>query len=625
LRGLYLDKKKYEKAFFDKKFKQIIDNLDIAYFRSEFEGNLIIHNAAFNRIFGFDSSIDLTGSPISQLFYDSKELKDYQNQLKKKGYVKDFIMNIKKSNGSSTYIHINSHVINDKKIENRIIEGTVIDISEKVKIEQRLKKVERKFSLISDNTNDLIAILDENFKHIYINKKAYFNILGFKENEVLGKLVRDFIHPEDIKRISNATTKELLKGEMLEEYRVRTKNGNYIWVESKGSFIKENQEIIGVIFISRDITSKKGSEQKLKESESKYRTLFESSTDGIYYTDVEGKFVEFNDAFLKMLGYSKDELLNLSIRDITPQKWYNIDDEITFTQLSDGESKAYEKEFIRKDGTIVPVGIRLWILPDEQGDPYRIWTIVRDITEPKKIEDNLKEINRLKSEFLRRASHELKTPLVSIKGFTELILETYSEELNKNIIENLEEIKSGCERLQGIINSLLLASKLEILELTPKLEEEDLSFLIKYCLEEIHPLIAQREHSINYEIHDSIMIRFEKEEIHDVIINLLTNAINYTPPKGWIDIKTETKDDFVIFSIKDNGIGFTEEEKSRIFKQFGKVERFGQGFDLITEGSGLGLFISKKIIEAHGGKLWMESEGRNKGSTFYFSLPLKRD
>jgi signal transduction histidine kinase len=179
--------------------------------------------------------------------------------------------------------------------------------------------------------------------------------------------------------------------------------------------------------------------------------------------------------------------------------------------------------------------------------------------------------------------------------------------------------------LQGIINSLLLASKLEILELTPKLEEEDLSFLIKYCLEEIHPLIAQREHSINYEIHDSIMIRFEKEEIHDVIINLLTNAINYTPPKGWIDIKTETKDDFVIFSIKDNGIGFTEEEKSRIFKQFGKVERFGQGFDLITEGSGLGLFISKKIIEAHGGKLWMESEGRNKGSTFYFSLPLKRD
>ncbi|MFW9828062.1 MAG: PAS domain S-box protein [Candidatus Thorarchaeota archaeon] len=369
----------------------------------------------------------------------------------------------------------------------------------------------------------------------------------------------------------------------------------------------------------------KEDEKTITESEAKYRTLFESSTDGIYYTDIEGKFVEFNEAFLKMLGYSKEELLNSSVRKVTPEKWYDLDDEITFTLLSDGENKVYEKEFIKKDGSIIPVAVRLWILHDEQGDPYRVWTIVRDITEPKKFEENLIQINRLKSEFLRRASHELKTPLVSIKGFTELILTSYYEDLNPDIISNLEEIESGCERLQSIINSLLTASKLEALELTPKLEQEDLAFLINYCLEEIHPIIAQREHSINADIHESIMLKFEKEEIHDVIINLLTNAINYTPPKGWIDIKTEIKDNFVIVSIKDNGIGFTKEEKNRIFQQFGKVERFGQGFDLITEGSGLGLYISKKIIEAHGGKIWMNSEGRNKGSTFYFSLPLIRE
>ncbi|MFX1437724.1 MAG: PAS domain S-box protein [Promethearchaeota archaeon] len=499
------------------------------------------------------------------------------------------------------------------------------DVTERKQIEQKLKESEKKFKLITDNVNDLIAILNKDFKHEFINKKAYFNVLGYAEEEVIGKRVRDFIHPDDIKEITKATKTGLLKGEMLEEYRIKHKNGHYIWVETKGSFLKEKGIISGVIFISRDITDKKEAEQKVVESENKYRTLFESSTDGIYSSDMEGNFIEFNKAFLKMLGYTGKELLNKNNRQITPSKWYDIEDEITFTQLSENESKIYEKEFIRKDGSTIPVSVRFWILQDEQDDPYRIWAIVRDITELKQIENELKEINLLKSEFLRRASHELKTPLVSIKGFSELILSKYSEDLNQNIISYLEEINKGCERLQSIINNLIQTSKLESSDFKPKLEKEDLSFLINYCVEELHPLVAKREHSINLEIQDSIITNFEKEEIHDVISNLLINAIKYTPTKGWIDIRSKISENYVIISIKDNGIGFTEKEKSKIFQQFGKIERYGQGLDLGIDGSGLGLYISKKIIEAHGGKIWMESEGKNKGSTFYFSLPLIKD
>ncbi len=167
-------------------------------------------------------------------------------------------------------------------------------------------------------------------------------------------------------------------------------------------------------------------------------------------------------------------------------------------------------------------------------------------------------------------------------------------------------------------------SKLESSELKPRLEEEDLSFLIRFCTDELHSLAVQREHSINIEILDSIIARFEKEEIHDVITNILSNAIKYTPRKGWIDIKTEILEDFVIISIKDNGIGFIEEEKKVIFHQFGKTERYGQGLDLGIGRTGLGLYISKKIIESHKGEIWMESEGKNKGSTFFFSLPLSK-
>ncbi len=113
----------------------------------------------------------------------------------------------------------------------------------------------------------------------------------------------------------------------------------------------------------------------------------------------------------------------------------------------------------------------------------------------------------------------------------------------------------------------------------------------------------------------------EKEEIHDVLSNLIMNAIKYTPPLGKIEINSAFLDDSIIISVKDTGIGFTQEQEKKIFQQFGKIERYGQGLDLGIDGTGLGLYISKRIVESHGGKIWMESEGVNKGSTFNFTIP----
>ncbi|MFX1363316.1 MAG: PAS domain S-box protein [Promethearchaeota archaeon] len=730
--------------------QDLLNDLDIGYFKGEFKGKLLIHNTAINRILGIDPSVDLTGSHSSQFFSNPEAQKSYHDQLIKNGYVKDFIAKIRTPKAELIYIQINSHMINKDDNDCILIEGTVTNVTEKYRLEKNLKETEKIFKLIADNSNDLIAILNKDFKHVFINESAYYSVLGYRKDEILGKRPRDFAHPDDLKRVSRVMKNALYSGVFSEEFRTRHKNGHYLYVELKGKFLIENNEIIGAILISRDITKRKETEQKLRkseekyrnliedaqegvwaldeyentifvnarlcemlgytkdemigknlhsfipesmapliegnrskrekgvketyefqflkkdgsiiyteisaapimdeyqkykgsfayitditskkiaeqkliESENKYRTLFESSTDGIYSTDMEGLFIEVNEAFLKMTGYSRKELLELHNRQITPSKWYEKEDNMLFTHLAEGESKVYDKEFILKNGNILPVSIRFWILQDEQGDPYRIWVIVRDITESKKMEKKLKEINRLKSEFLSRASHELKTPLVSVKGYTDLILTMYAKELNPEIISKLEEVDKGCIRLQKIINDLLYTSKVESPDLKPKLEKEDLSFLIKFCINELRPLALTREHSLNIEIHESIITLFAKEEIHDVLSNLLTNAIKYTPPRGWIEIKTDLTDDFVIVSIKDNGIGFTKEEKERIFKQFGKIERYGQGLDLGIDGTGLGLHISKKIIESHGGEIWMESKGKDKGSIFYFSLPLIKD
>ncbi len=440
---------------------------------------------------------------------------------------------------------------------------------------------------------------------------------------------------------------------------------------------------------------------------------------------MEGTFVDFNKSFIKMLGYSREELFKLNFREITPPIWHEMEDNLIIGQLADGkDSGIYEKEYIRSDGTILPVDVRFWIIKDEQGDPVKMWSIVRDITERKKAEEKitdlarfpsenphpilrlnrhevmyvnnsgkylldveegagipntiqqevkkaftsnsvidmdielkdriysftitpfiernyvnlygmditeniqaeqkLKEINKLKSEFLRRASHELKTPLISIKGFSDLILALHKDQISSEVISKLNEINRGCERLQNIINNLLKTSRLESPELRPKAQREDLSFLIKFCVHELQSLLQARNQTLELNIIDGQYGYFEKEEIHDVFSNLLTNAIKYTPPNGKISINTEEKGDLVIISVKDNGIGFTEEQETQIFKQFGKIERYGQGLDLGIDGTGLGLYISKRIVESHGGEIWMESDGKSKGSTFYFTILLAK-
>ena len=128
-----------------------------------------------------------------------------------------------------------------------------------------------------------------------------------------------------------------------------------------------------------------------------FKSLFEYSVDFLFIYDFEGRILDVNEIVIKALGYSREELLAKNIRTITPAKWYEIEDDITFTLLSEEESKIYEKEFIRRDGLPIPVNVRLWILLDEQGDPYRIWAIARDITDIKQMENELKEINRLRT------------------------------------------------------------------------------------------------------------------------------------------------------------------------------------------------------------------------------------
>jgi len=226
---------------------------------------------------------------------------------------------------------------------------------------------------------------------------------------------------------------------------------------------------------------------------------------------------------------------------------------------------------------------------------------------------------------IRGITHELKTPVTIIKGYLDLYVLKFIENLSSEEIRIIKQIKKGCLNLETLIYKIMLKSELnsgggELITV-----QNNLSTLIELCVEELKSFADLRGHKILLHVDNSIITSFDKDQIRQVINNLITNAIKYTPINGVIEISSTINDDLVLIAVKDNGIGVTEKEKERLFSQFGKIELYGERNDIITEGSGLGLYLSKKITELHGGEIWVESEGRYKGSTFYFSLPRERN
>ena len=370
------------------------------------------------------------------------------------------------------------------------------------------------------------------------------------------------------------------------------------------------------------------SNRRMTNEKNKYLTMFESVPNPVLFINKDKTLENLNNKaailFKKLktpgaIYYKEDK------KEKTPD-W--LVRELEEFILSKASEFMLEKEFMTSEGQKV-FNIEFKKMLDISNKYEGTIVILSDISDLKSIQKQLKEqnkelesITRLKSEFLKRTSHELKTPLISIKGFQQLLLEIHQDKLDIDMILLLEEIGDGCFRLEKIIKNLLKGAELESSKVELTKTKEDFSFLIKYCIKDLRGLADSRRHSIYLDLDDKIQINIDKEQIYDVLTNLLSNSFKYSQPGGNIHIHTEFDGDKVILSVKDDGIGFTEEEAERIFKMFGKLERYGQGLDLGIDGSGLGLYISKKIVELHGGEIWVESEGHNKGSTFYFSLPM---
>jgi len=641
------------------KYHELFETSPDGVILTDLQGIILECNSALEQLTDYSSNEFIGKNFRSLNIYQENGLqillKGYKNLLTE-NRLEAVEIPIKTKENKKKWVQVQSALLNMKG--KSYILAVIHDITSVKQAENALKESEQKFRDILETSSVGVMELDVMKKKLlYINPKL-LNIMGFAKEELTEEIVRqNIIHPNDLKKL-------LMTNEEAElEFRITDKQGKLKWLAGKRiPHYNENGEITSIRVWLDDVTEKKMFENLIYELNINFLNFTADNRNNInLLLNTCLKLLE-GDMILYIHKIISDDQENYQI--ITPEKIYLYNSE-EFNQLFMNvlfeEEHDFPQTFIEIDkmtfgksdpfimsnqfkgcfGKVIksheglnsavcifyknnPIisgqdKLVLFLICDALEIEQRRWQVQQDL---EKQNITLNKINKLKTELFSRTSHELKTPLISVKGFTELLLTLYKSKLDPEIISILNEIKDGGKRLENIINLLLDSTKLEAGQLSLNLQDEDLIFLIKFCVKELQGLAKLRDQSISLNLHNKLETKFDKERIYEVISNLLVNAIKYTPPGGNITIESKINNNLYEISIKDNGIGFTEEEKSQIFQQFGKVERYGQGWDVAADGTGLGLYITKKLVELHGGSVWFESEGRNKGTRFHFTLPI---
>ena len=353
----------------------------------------------------------------------------------------------------------------------------------------------------------------------------------------------------------------------------------------------------------------------LAASEAKLRGLFDLCPIGIARNTLDGRFVEFNESFRDLTGYDASELTEIDYWALTPEK-YRPDELIQMKSLlSYGRYGPYEKEYIRKDGSCVPLSLRGILVNDQDGSQY-IWSLVEDITERKLASDS-----RAKSEFLMMMSHELRTPLNAVIGYAEMICMIRSDDSSAGQIKDYAtNIRMAGEHLLAIINDILDISAVESGKLTLHMEEVDLGAVVAAAGGLIEPRAKEKNLRIDVDVAGASTIRLvsDAQRIKQILINLLGNAVKFTPEGGWVALRVAANDDGgVTMRISDNGIGMDAEGLAKALSMFGQVDsRLARKH----QGTGLGLPLCKRLTEALGGRFEIESR-LEQGTTITIDLP----
>jgi two-component system sensor kinase FixL len=386
-----------------------------------------------------------------------------------------------------------------------------------------------------------------------------------------------------------------------------------------------------VISMFMDLTERKKAEQQLLASEKRYRRLYETTLDGINARDLKGRMIDCNQAYAKMLGYTKKELRNLTVQQLLPDKWHEQRERVVSKVLQTGRSIVFEREYRRKDGSVFPASVRTWRLTDGKGKVIGIWSIVRDISEQKahqkSLEKQAETLERVVEERTKQlkeserlaaigqtagmVGHDLRNPLQTVIGELYLAKSEVGSlpenDVKRNLRESIEVVEVQTAYMDKIVSDLQAFVRPIRINKNP--------LVLKETLNDVLTSIAIPANiTMQMQVEDHcLQLKADQQLLKRVLINLVTNSVQAMPNGGKLTLKSQVnRDGQVSITVEDTGVGIPEKIKPQIFTPLFTTKPRGQGF---------GLAVCKRVIEAHGGTISFESE-EGKGAKFTIQLPL---
>jgi PAS domain S-box-containing protein len=350
--------------------------------------------------------------------------------------------------------------------------------------------------------------------------------------------------------------------------------------------------------------------------------LVENAGDVIVSTDMEDRILTWNRGAQIILGYNKEEVIgkHLSIL-LPPERFYALEEIRAKVEIS-GALRDVEVRSKKKDGNMIDLSLSVSPIRDVEGKIVGFLRVAKDVTEKKRYERRLKELDKMKSDFVSNVSHELRTPLTSIKGSVDNMLDGLTGQLNQKQVRYLARIKSNSDRLTRLINDLLDLSRIEAGRIEVRPTTLPMAALAGEVAEYLKHLAAEKLIQIEVMAPDpSITVWADRDKVTQVLVNLIGNAIKFSPEDRTVTVAIEDNGtEWVEISVADTGPGILPDEMNKIFAKFYQVANTDKHR---PKGSGLGLTISKALVEMQGGKIWVESE-IGKGAKFCFTLPAQK-
>lgn len=594
----------------ERRFRTLIENSYEAIVITDKDGNFTYVSPSIKKILGY-SPKEILGTNSVDLFppeYKDEEIKKFTKGSAPGSVIKVVTRYLHK-NGSTLFIESTvSNLLDDPFIQGFV--SNFRDITKEVKATE----IKKHLAAIVSSSDD--AIISKSLDGFITSwNRAAQNIYGYTPKEAIGKHI-SLIIPPDLLHEEEKILNTLRKGRHIDHFQTvrTTKSGKQIHVSLSISPIKDDSgKVIGASKIARDITQQKKFEQTIQSSRERLELAVDAGKIGIWDWDILNNQIIWTDRVYEIHGIRKGT--NVGELEKYRQRHHPDDAErvkLAIEQALEGK-KQYQEEFriITPGGKTKWVETKAVVIRDAQNKPVRMLGATADIT-------NRKNLEQQKDEFIGIASHELKTPVTSIKAYAQLLESKFRKEGNEQSAMLLTRMNTQLNKLTGLISDLLDITKIETGKLEMHEDFFDFNELVLEIVSEIQ--LTTEKHKLITKLDQTKQIYGDRDRIGQVLTNFLTNAVKYSPNSNDVIISTKLSDGTITASVKDFGLGIPKEISDKVFERFFRVATSsGQTFP----GIGLGLYISSQIIKRQSGAIWVESD-KGKGSEFSFSLPLNR-